>query len=133
MIRDNGRGGRKYATFVLCVSLSCVFSTMGCDGHTSISGHVADPKGGAIVGATVVLQRIGEEGEVGLTQDRNTAVTDQHGWYSTGVTHAPITCTFELVITKEGYLTHREQVALGIRHEDHDVALERLPEERQPD
>ena len=65
--------GRAIPLLVLCLALpSFAFSQTS---STSVQGSVTDPSGGAIVGATVVL-------ESAESKAARTVVTDAHGEYS---------------------------------------------------
>jgi hypothetical protein len=86
-----------------------VISFIGCDGHTTISGHVLDEDGAAIPGATVNLA----DGKypVGIE-----STSEADGTFFVGGTHSPHSDTVNLTVEKDGYNSTEQSIECGKQH-----------------
>jgi hypothetical protein len=90
----------------------------GCDGYTSVSGRVLDPKGKPIPEASVKLIQQTDHPR------SSTAATDEEGRFSVGVTHAPTKkMPFLFEVNKEGFVKHAERM-LGTAHHEREITLQ---------
>jgi hypothetical protein len=95
-----------------------VLGVAGCDGHTSVSGRITDPKGKPLPEAAVkLIQQTGHPRS-------STTTSDEEGRFSVGVTHAPTkSMPFVLEVTKEGFEKHAERL-LGTAHHEREITLQ---------
>jgi hypothetical protein len=95
------------AVFVL-VSVGC-FLLAVCfyrgDGHTQLDGEVVGPDDKPVAGAEVQLSEAGPH--------RATAVTDEAGRYTVGLSHAPYDVPLVVTITRAGYKPYRQEFQSG--------------------
>jgi hypothetical protein len=103
---------RRFGSAALALLL--VIGLAGCDGYTAVSGHVVDPKGKPIPGASVKLTQ-----QTDSPRPRSsTATTGEDGSFSVGTTHAPSkSMPFLLEVEKEGFEKHTEKVVGTARYE----------------
>jgi hypothetical protein len=83
---------------------------VGCDAHTSASGIVLDGNGAALQGASVRLSMV----KSGRTLAVNTS---QDGTFEVGMTHGPFAGRFDVLISKPGFVTYRQEIPANTRQE----------------
>ena len=82
----------KQINFAVVILITAI--TVGCDGITSLQGHISDSAGKPI-----------SDVQVTLTQGKRsfTIKSDENGLYKVGMTHAPFKVALSINAEKDGY------------------------------
>ena len=104
---------------LICVIFT-LFSHMGCEGITEISGKITDPQNSPINGAKVVIEELNTVYPV-----RSEALSDEKGNYSVMLTHAPSAdIELDCKVTKDGYKTYKKKFKAGPINGSLNITLE---------
>ncbi len=104
---------------VICVILF-LFSHMGCEGITEISGRITDSQNSPINGAKVVIEELDTVYPV-----RSESLSGKKGNYSILLTHAPgADVELDYKVTKNGYKTYNQKIKGGTINESLNITLE---------
>jgi hypothetical protein len=100
-------------------------SIIGCDGVTRVAGLVVGEDEVPLDNVTVTLETTNSGSKDG-SQLTDVSTTGKDGEYGVMITHAPTrSLKFVLHAQKEGYVTHKENVAAGHYDMDRTLVLKR--------